>query len=135
MGVGPTVPLMVHVITARARAYVLRGDWVADCPRHGCANAEFVCDRANPRDPRSPRTVRKGSFYCSNCHEMAPIDWPDNAAEIMEVLELRPVPQTRNWFPEGHESTRLFPQGQTVEDLREENREHGVPGSREEAVG
>lgn len=119
------------LLATRARAYVYSGDWVADCPRPGCANAEHLYARLNPRDPRSPRVVQLPSFKCSNCHMDAIIDWPEYMSEIMAVLELRPVPETRNWYPEHHETALRFrvPHGQTIAQLREENAEHGVePG-------
>jgi hypothetical protein len=49
----------------------------------------------------------------------------------MAVLELRPIPHTRNWYPAGHETAVRFgiPDGQTVGQLRDENAEHGVPTS------
>lgn len=125
---------MVELIAPRARAYVLRGDWVADCTRPSCANAEYLCDRTNPRDPRSPRSRPKPGFHCSNCQQIAPIEWPQQMDEIMAVLQLRPVPQTRNWFPAGHESTRNYPQGQSIDELRAENREHDVPAVLGEAI-
>jgi hypothetical protein len=50
-------------------------------------------------------------------------------AEITAVLALRPIPQTRNWYPRDHDIALRFriPHGQSVDDLREENAEHGVP--------
>lgn len=127
---------MVELLAATARAYVYSGDWVADCPR-GCGGVEHCFDRANPRSPASPRVVRKPEFHCSYCHMVAPIEWPADMAAIMEVLMLRPVPHNRNWYPQDHDVALRFriPHGQTVDQLREENREHGVPATRAEAVG
>lgn len=112
----------------KARAYVYAGNWVADCPRQGCGNVEHLFDRINPARPDSLRTVRKTMFHCSYCHMMAGIEWAANEADIMAILELRPVPHNRNWYPVGHETAVRFgvEHGQTVQQLRDENSEHGV---------
>mgnify|MGYP001568286017 CR=1 FL=1 len=117
----------MNLITERARAYVYSGMWVADCPR-ACGNVEQLFDLANPRNPAGPRTVRRTSFHCSYCHLIAEIDWSTQEAEIMEVLGRRPVPHNRNWYPADHETAVKFrvPHGQSVQDLRDENAEHGV---------
>lgn len=103
------------------RAYVYAGDWVGDCPR-SCGNVELLVD---------PRTGKDRTIYrCSYCHLVVEkIDWPSNRGDIMSVLNLRPVPHNRNWYPLDHETALKFrlPHGQSVEDLKEENREHGVP--------
>lgn len=119
----------MNVITALARAYVYAGDWVADCPRDGCYSTEHLFARSNPASPRAPRVVQLGSFACSNCRLQAAIEWPPDLAGITEVLMLRPVPQTRNWYPSGHDVALRFsiPHGQSIAGLREENAEHGVP--------
>lgn len=101
--------------TLRARVYINHGRVIADCPRPHCANAEKL-------DPQ------QGMFHCSNCKQVAEVDWPADLDELLAALEQRPVPQTRNWFPSGHElalrsGTR---HGQSVEDLRAENDEYGV---------
>lgn len=108
-----------------ARAYVYQGDWVADCPRNDCGNAEFLME---PVVVRGPRVLRKPVFRCTNCQLLAEVDWPKDIDGIMEVLDRRPVPQTRNWYPEGHGTAVKFrvPHGQTVKDLLDENTEHGV---------
>ena len=130
---------MVELIALVARAYVYSGDWVADCPR-GCGGVEHLFDRANPRDPLSPRVVPKTEFHCSYCKlgqaETVRIDWPPNMNDIMTVLMLRPVPHNRNWYPKDHDVALRYrlPHGQTVDELREENREHGVPATLGEAV-
>jgi hypothetical protein len=126
---------MVELIAATARAYVYAGDWVADCPR-GCGGVEHLYDRANPRNPASPRVVQKPEFHCSYCQMTAPIDWPSELAEITTVLMLRPVPHTRNWYPQDHDVAVRFriPHGQSVDDLRAENHAHGVPATLAEAV-
>jgi hypothetical protein len=120
------------LIAHRARAYVYSGDWVADCPR-ACGNVEHLYARSNPRNPASPRVAQLPGFRCSYCKfgdtDIVPIDWPPNMADIAAVLVLRPIPHTRNWYPKDHDTAVKFniPHGQTVDDLRAENAEHGVP--------
>lgn len=101
-------------MTVRARAYMNMGRWIADCPRPHCTNAESV-------------SVRQVTFHCSNCLMVAGIEWPSDVAEITDVLERRPVPQTRNWFPAGHELALRAgcPHGQSPSDLEAESREYG----------
>lgn len=121
---------MVELIAAVARAYVYSGDWVADCPR-GCGGVEHLYARANPRNPNSPRVVQLPEFRCSYCQMTAPVEWPANMAEITAVLVLRPVPHTRNWYPKDHDVALRFriPHGQSIDELRAENRDHGVPAT------
>lgn len=123
----------MQLLTAMARAYVYSGEWVADCPR-GCGNVEYLYDLANPQDLTGPRTRQKPQFYCSYCRLITGIEWPHDMESIMEVLGLRPIPHTRNWYPEGHDTALQFriPHGQSVDDLRAENVENGVPAT---AVG
>lgn len=117
----------MHLITSRARAWVYAGEWVADCPREGCNNTEYLY---GPSRPGAARTVRRASFHCSSCRMLADIDWPSDSVMdgIMAVLAKRPVPHTRNWFPQDHPVAvrARIPHGQSVEDLRAENIAHGV---------
>lgn len=108
-----------------ARAYVYAGNWVADCPREGCGNVEHLFDQVNSS---GLRFARKTSFFCSYCRMIAQIEWAKDEAEIMHVLSLRPVPHNRNWYPEDHETAIKFrvEHGQSVQDLKDENAEHGV---------
>ena len=101
-----------------ARAYVNYGRWVADCEQPYCNGAE----RLEPR---------QAQIHCTNCHWEAPVEWPADADAIWEVLAVRPVPGTRNWFPSGHELALRpgTPHGQTVADLIAENHEYS------EAIG
>jgi hypothetical protein len=101
-----------------AVAYVNHGRWIADCPRPHCNSAR----RLEPRQAR---------FHCAGeggCGMDCPVGWPPNPDELWEVLERRPVPMTRNWFPAGHGlAVRAgVEHGQTVADLVAENHEHGV---------
>ena len=119
---------MATLITNRARAWLYCGDWVADCPLTDCANVEFLFDLIDPQNPNSARTVRKPTFWCSNCKQVAEVEWCAAEAEVMDVVGRRPVPQTRNWYPADHPLAVLagLPHGQTIADLLAENREHGV---------
>ncbi len=117
----------MQLLTNRARAWVYSGDWVAHCPV-ACGNVEFLFDLQDPADLQSPRTVRKTAFYCSYCHHVAEIEWAEHEAAITEVLSLRPNPSNRNWHPLDHEIAirARVPHGQSVQDLIDENHEHGV---------
>ena len=100
-----------------ARAYVLRGMWVADCTRPDCNNTEML-------GLFSPLPL-----YCSYCKHIDTVDWPNDGQVIQDVLDRRPIPHTRNWYPKDHDlAVRAgIPHGQTVDDLLAENAEHGVP--------
>ena len=91
-------------------AYVNHGRWVADC--EACRSAL----RVSPGD----------EFTCLECgHHDADVFWPDDWADIDAVLALRPSILNRNWLP-----------GETLDDLRAENLEHGlVPGMPSPPVG
>lgn len=116
--------------TTYARAYVYCGEWVADCPQQDCGNVEFLTLKLD-RDRGVAGTVgeRKDAFFCSYCKCMATsVHWPADAEEIVEVLDRRPRPHTRNWYPEGHLTALKFnvPDGQTIAELKAENAAHGV---------
>lgn len=125
---GKTQQLIVTSPTA-AIVYVYAGEWVAECPRD-CGNVEFAAykpaaNRGRAGTPWNPRP----DFHCSNCHYYTTsLVWPVNAHDIMAVLDERPVPHTRHWWPKGHPTAVKYnlPDGQTVEDLTHENTEHGV---------
>jgi len=118
-----------------ARAYVYHSEWVADCPRE-CGNVEFLFDRQNPRNKKSPRTIRKTVFKCSYCSLVAPIEWSTNEAAIMMTLMVRPVPHTRNWYPVNHPVAIKYgvAHGQTIHELVQEARDHGVIPPEKKAV-
>ena len=108
-----------------AHAYVYSGEWVADCPREGCANVEYLyraTRMGGPRDSKLP------FFQCSYCGAQSTINWPRREHEIMSALIVRPVPNTRNWYPKDHPVAINFrlPHGQSVKELQDENEEHGV---------
>lgn len=108
-----------------ARAYVYSGEWVADCPRADCGNVEFLY---RPAQLHGERVLRLPFFGCSYCGMQSEISWPDKEHEIFEVLAKRPVPGSRNWYPKDHPvavASRI-PHGQSVQDLEDENAQHGV---------
>ena len=100
---------------AMARAYVNHGKWIADGERPYCNGAEGL----------APRQVQ---VHCTNCHWEGLVEWPADADGIWDVLALRPVPGTRNWFPSGHKLALRSGtvHGQTVADLVAENIEYGT---------
>ncbi|MFT2016287.1 hypothetical protein ACMA1D_10655 [Streptomyces sp. 796.1] len=103
---------MTALITAKARAYVNHGRWVADCP--------VDCGSALALQPR------QSAYHCPECKQLAKVEWPANADDIMAALERRMVPRTRNWFPAGHTLALRSgaPHGQSVKDLDDETAEH-----------
>lgn len=121
----------MRLITAQARAFVYHGDWVAECPRPDCGNVEHLFDPVNPNVRGAPRTVPRPLFRCTYCGLAdVGIEWPPerDMLGITVVLQQRPVPHTRNWFPADHRlavATRVE-HGQTVDDLVSENHEHEV---------
>lgn len=115
--------LLMVTETNFAWCYVNNGLWIAECPDK-CGNAELMFDGTN----------RKDYFLCSNCKALfSSVRWPtedgqDAVAAITEVLERRPNPINRNWYPAGHPTAVNFGvvSGQTVADLWAENRENGI---------
>ena len=105
---------MTLILRNEARAYMNHGRWVADCPRT-CGYAWDLKDN-------------EFLVHCGECGNVCPVDWPDNAQEIWDELQKRPLPRTRNWFPESHELAIRSgsPHGQTVHELRIETMEHAA---------
>lgn len=87
-------------------AYVNLGRWVADCPE--CNNGIMV------------HPDRHG--WCCNCGNSTVgglsrrVRWPADIFRIEAVLEMRPAPANRNWYP--HE---------TVNELVHESIANGAP--------
>lgn len=108
---------MSVIVAGSALAYVNFGRWIADCPL-GCGHAVAL-------------EGGQTTFYCtppSGCGHIGTVVWPGNAQEIWEVLGERPMPKTRNWFPEDHPLALMAgcPHGQSVQELRDEAAENGV---------
>ena len=103
-----------------AQAHVNHGRWIVRCTR--CPGAEDLA-------PKQRTTV------CTDCRQILEVEWPADADDIWDALLLRPVPGNRNWAPAGHRQTYesrtrdgrfvadVFPSGQTVADLLDENLE------------
>lgn len=104
-----TVPPLTDVaIDAALDARVDAGRWIAECP--DCHDAQYVWTaEAHPL------------FLCVTCFNATvgrrwrPVLIPSERAAIEAALEPRPMPHNRNWTP-----------GETVADLRAENRQHGI---------
>lgn len=114
-----------------ALVVIYQNTTVAYCPREGCTNVELVTD--DPEHDHGgrifrPRGARPSMFHCSNCWYVGPLEWPDDYERVAAELERRPVPQTRNWYPEGHPWAvgHGIPDGQSVAELRAEAAERGV---------
>lgn len=99
----------------KSDVYYNYGRWVVDCPREYCNSAEKV-DGGQQLE------------RCTNCLQDIEITWPTDWVDIASVLDLRPVPNTRNWFPPDHRLAIASgaPSGQSVQDLVEESNAHGV---------
>lgn len=96
-------------------AHVNHGRWIALCSRPHCTSA-------------APLKPGQTGFHCVECNQLDSVVWPTDAEAIDAVLAMRPVPTTRNWAPPGHwQSIAVgMPEGQTVDELRAENRQYGV---------
>lgn len=102
------IPPTTHVSdTPPLKARVNHNRWIVDCP--DCAGAEFVW-------------LDKPLMMCAECFNVAVerkwrrVVLPNNVAAIETVLKARPIPHTRNWVP-----------GETVSDLKRENKKRGLP--------
>lgn len=103
-----TLPAPGVALGVTINAIVNTGRWLAVCPT--CQGAEYV-NLDNPL------------FFCCECrnqavdHQPIPVTVPDTKtrSQIETYLGARPAPANRNWLP-----------GETVKDLRAENRTHGI---------
>lgn len=103
--------------TNTAWAYVNHGRWVAECP--------VDCGGAVSLEPNQPL------MHCTECKNIAPVQWPSEAQEIWDALSERPIPRTRNWFPKGHTlALRAHcPSGETAAELQFETKAHAEEGT------
>lgn len=108
---GETTPPAPGVdLSVKAVARVDHSRWIAECPFEGCHGAEYVSTAGQP-------------FFCCECRNAAVahvpilVDLPGEKVrgQVEAYLVARPVPAARNWRP-----------GETVAQLRDENREHGI---------
>jgi hypothetical protein len=82
------------------QAVVMRSNWAVRCD---------VCNDIFVAEPGEP-------FHCPNCNAAArPVTFPKNRTAIEAELLKRPDPLTRAWLP-----------GETVDDLKRQNAEHGI---------
>jgi hypothetical protein len=110
-----------------AAAYVNWGRWVADCPRWpGCSNAAELEEGQEAAHCEPP----------AGCGAAYRVIWPADAAQIWAALEQRPSPQTRNWYPAGHDRAAAYglPAGETPAGLQAETAAHSAATRREEIM-
>lgn len=113
-------------------AFVYAGHWAADCGNSElCYGAEALacCGSCAFHPIGTGVGWRAREILCPSCGTTSEVVWPADAEEINRVLSLRPVPGVRNWAPGGHRQAvvasptgEMHPGGQTVEELRLENR-------------
>jgi hypothetical protein len=104
----PPAPGVALGIVVEAR--VSGGRWIADCPTVGCGGAEYV-------------HTDELLLFCCECRNaqvghqpiLVVVPAAKTRAQIEAYLAARPAPATRNWYP-----------AETVKQLRDENRAHGV---------
>ena len=92
-------------------AFIDEGRWLVSCT---CNAAAYV----TPNDPY---------HICSECgrEPWLIVDFPSDKDDTEAVLELRPYRATQNWYPAGA-LDHVHPGDETLEDLIQENRDHGV---------
>lgn len=94
-------------------AYINHGRWIAECPQchwaiairpRQLAGSRFVCG-----------VLPHGKDVATGCGYTDSVRFPSDAKSIEQVLRSRPTPQS-NWKP-----------GESLTNLRRENRAHGLP--------
>lgn len=102
----------------QSQVYVNWGRVVADCP-YGCGTAYRI-----EYGTEAMRCDGDGG-----CGQSFSLIIPDNLEAIMRELVKRPLPNTRNWFPDGHKMAleNHLPHGQSVADLAAERELESVP--------
>ena len=104
---------------------VNHGIWIWRCPCTAGRRPDDV-SRERGHDDAPPfgggvAFVDDPLGYCPACENAEPdgawrrLRFPDDREQLEALLMLRPDPETRNWWP-----------GETVDDLRVQNAEHGV---------
>ena len=95
------------------KAFISEGRWVAECPS-GSDKGALCVDHADPR------------FMCTRCWNVdagglwLPVEFPPDRVAIERVLVQRPA---RDGWTATHRNWLV---GETLEDLREENRLRGL---------
>ena len=87
----------------RAIPYMNAGRWVVDCPDPDCPGAGLA----------------RHVYVCRNCNRITKVVWPTERVEVDHLVEVRPVPDTRNWRGPWNPT-------EPVDDLRRENAAHGL---------
>lgn len=101
----PRVQAVNWTAQGTVAAFVLRSNWVVQCP---------TCPEALLAEPGEP-------FWCPNCLNVSnggqalTALFPEDRTEIERLLLLRPAPENRNWLA-----------GETVAQLAAENAAHGI---------
>jgi hypothetical protein len=105
------------IVRGPVLAYHNHGRWVADCSDPECDGAElvergqkFVCGSCHRRDWLNQQ---QGKVFANG----TPVRFPSQANQraIERVLQVRPM-NARNWW-----------EGESIKELKRENREHGLP--------
>ncbi len=84
-------------------AYMNAGRWVVDCSDPDCPGAGLASH----------------VYVCENCKRITRVVWPTERDEVDRLVEVRPVPDTRNWRGPWNPD-------ESVEALRLENAAHGL---------
>ncbi len=87
-------------------AYMNGGRWVVDCSDPDCTGAGLA----------------NSVFVCENCKRITKVVWPVERDEVDRLVEVRPVPETRNW-------RGPWKPDEPVDTLRRENAAHGLDRS------
>lgn len=106
----------------RTVAYLNHGRWVADCPVEGCGDALALYPEVGADAQRRPILSAEPVYTQTDTQgHRFQIDAPpdDMRARIETAVADRPEPN-RNWLPEGHRWSALYPTGQSVAELQEE---------------
>lgn len=123
----------------RSAAFLYGGRWVADCGLVTCQGAELAqgalfSGQAEPdatpwSDAPPGMMIQLTRIRCVACTSMTVLEWPDADTfnEINRLMAFR-QPVNRNWAPAWTRQGVLsgLPTGQSVEELAEENRQHGL---------
>lgn len=85
-------------------AYMNAGRWVIDCSDPDCSAAGLAVGNV---------------YICENCKRITKVVWPDERDEVDRLVNVRPVPETRNWRGPWNPD-------EPVDALRMENVAHGL---------
>jgi hypothetical protein len=116
-------------------AFMNNGRWLILCPQCSTAlpawNTGVICPRCHPqilakalqpikgglfRAVGDPQLIGEAQAEARQLDEEYFPEYPPERAQIEQILRLRPLRQNMNWEP-----------GESLEDLRAQNLEHGDP--------